>query len=165
VLTAEQAREIFLSGADLGFSTCHGLLAEKYRVSSKAIRDIWRGRSWLHTTFDLWKIEDRPALKKIGRPKGRKDSRPRIRVKSDSFSHDNLKGPSAHEMMRSSGQLNHIKYGYNSSPTPAHIFKIPDTTPPAQKDTPVLPSICAVLQGCKSSLILPPLASPHCPIA
>ena len=53
------------------------ILAKKYRVSSKAIRDIWNGRSWLEATFDLWDAQERPARKQLGRPKGRKDSKPR----------------------------------------------------------------------------------------
>ena len=55
-------------------------LASRYGVSSKAIRDIWKGRSWLEATYDLWDVNDRPALRILGRPKGKKDSKPRIRA-------------------------------------------------------------------------------------
>ncbi len=58
-------------------------LADKYHISSKAIRDIWKGRSWLDATFDLWSDEDRPPRRVVGRPKGKKDSKPRItRIKA-----------------------------------------------------------------------------------
>ena len=80
VLTSEQAREIFLKRSSHGFRsqyTASDSLASKYLVSSKAIRDIWKGRSWLSATFDLWSEEDRPSRKAVGRPKGSKDTRPR----------------------------------------------------------------------------------------
>ena len=32
-----------------------GVLAKKYRVTSKAIRDIWTGRTWRQFTFDAQK--------------------------------------------------------------------------------------------------------------
>jgi len=67
VLTPAQAREIF------GFKTARGLrrkgvssekLGVKYGVSSKTIRDIWRGRTWLETTSDLWESDDLHTLNK-----------------------------------------------------------------------------------------------------
>ena len=81
VLSNEQAREIFTLKGNHGFSSSHSAslhLASKYNVSSKAIRDIWKGRSWLEATFNLWEIKDRPPKRTLGRPKGRKDSKPRI---------------------------------------------------------------------------------------
>ena len=82
VLTRQQAEEIFRAKSDLyhGFSNSHAAsvnLASKYNVSSKTIRDIWKGRSWLNVTFRLWDTTDRPERKTLGRPKGKKDSRPR----------------------------------------------------------------------------------------
>jgi len=80
VLTDHQAREIFQLKATHGFSSSHAasiFLASKYNVSSKAIRDIWKGRSWLEATFNLWNVDDRPARRILGRPKGKKDSKPR----------------------------------------------------------------------------------------
>jgi hypothetical protein len=81
ILTAHQAREIFeaksqqkLKKMDLLNTT---QLAQKYKISAKAIRDVWQGRSWLHATFDLWSNEERPVRQKVGRPKGKKDSKPR----------------------------------------------------------------------------------------
>jgi hypothetical protein len=63
-----------------GFPSLHAasvFLAQKHKVSPKAIRDIWKGRSWLGATFDLWESDDRPPRKALGRPRGKKDSRPR----------------------------------------------------------------------------------------
>ena len=80
VLTEDQAIEIFRLKDHRGFPTSHAassFLANKYKVSSKAIRDIWSGRSWLETTYNLWDASDRPPRRIIGRPKGKKDTRPR----------------------------------------------------------------------------------------
>ena len=82
VLTSSIAREIFQLKFTHGFASLHSAslrLAVKYGVSSKAIRDIWNGRSWLEATYDLWNVDDRPARRIIGRPKGKKDSKPRMR--------------------------------------------------------------------------------------
>jgi hypothetical protein len=92
VLTAEQAREIFRLKGNHGCASLHSVstrLASQYNVSSKAIRDIWKGRSWLDSTFDLWDSVDRPPRRIIGRPKGKKDSKPRSRGAS-SLEPDNL---------------------------------------------------------------------------
>ena len=80
VLTREQVIEIFRikeSCANISIHSASALLAVQYGVSSKAIRDIWTGRSWLNVTYDLWNGSDRPERKTLGRPKGSKDSRPR----------------------------------------------------------------------------------------
>ena len=84
VLTADQARDIFglkHSHESRSFYCASTILGRKYQVSSKAIRDIWKGRSWLNATYDLWDLVDRPLRRNIGRPKGKKDSRPRNRTK------------------------------------------------------------------------------------
>ena len=78
VLTRKTARDIFQLKATNLHSASQGL-ASKYGVSSKTIRDIWNGKSWLEATYDLWSVDDRPARKTLGRPKGKKDSKPRMR--------------------------------------------------------------------------------------
>ena len=80
VLSKQQATEIFKLKNNLGFASCHSAsaaLAVTYKVSSKAIRDIWSGRSWLDATYHLWDSSNRPPRKVVGRPKGRKDTKPR----------------------------------------------------------------------------------------
>ncbi len=80
VLTREQARDIFLLKHYHGFVNSHAAsteLSKTYQISSKAIRDIWSGRSWLDATFDMWNGDDRPTKKVLGRPKGKKDTKPR----------------------------------------------------------------------------------------
>ena len=80
ILTQDEAREIFLARLQNGKSGSNSFstrLAEHYNISPKAIRDIWTGRSWLEATFDLWNAEDRPCRRSVGRPKGKKDSKPR----------------------------------------------------------------------------------------
>lgn len=80
VLSDEEAREIFKLQTTHGYPSLHAasvVYAKKYGVSPKAIRDIWTGRSWLEATFSLWNADERPERRTIGRPKGRKDSKPR----------------------------------------------------------------------------------------
>jgi len=51
-------------------------VASMFGVSEKAIRDIWTARTWAKET---WHLEPSRALviKQTGRPRGRKDSKPR----------------------------------------------------------------------------------------
>jgi hypothetical protein len=51
-------------------------VAEVYGVSEKAVRDIWKGRTW---STETWHLDtSRPLqIKVVGRPKGCKDSNPR----------------------------------------------------------------------------------------
>ena len=51
-------------------------ICRSYGVSEKAIRDIWCGRTWAKETFHL-DPSRALVLKQVGRPKGRRDSRPR----------------------------------------------------------------------------------------
>ena len=56
-------------------------VAREYGVSSKAIRDIWVGRTWYRETFHLDPSRSDAAerlMKRVGRPKGAKDSKPRL---------------------------------------------------------------------------------------
>ena len=57
------------------------ILADRYQISPKAVRDIWTGRSWLGATYDLWNDNDRPSRRSVGRPKGKRDSKPRTSKK------------------------------------------------------------------------------------
>ena len=82
VLSRAAAREIFIVKSNLGLESANHAstrLAVQYCISSKAIRDIWKGRSWLDATFDLWSEEARPPRRVVGRPKGKKDSKPRVK--------------------------------------------------------------------------------------
>ena len=103
VLSNQQAREIFELQKNHGFVSLHAaslVFSKKYHVSPKAIRDIWKGRSWLEATYNLWNATDRPERRIIGRPKGKKDSKPR-KVKSNAqdqqkdVSHSNHKSSCA----------------------------------------------------------------------
>ena len=51
-------------------------VSKKYGVSEKAVRDIWTGRTWSKETWHLDTSRSQP-LKKMGRPVGRKDAKPR----------------------------------------------------------------------------------------
>ena len=72
-LTETDALDIFHCKAHLLSATC---VAKKYGVSEKAVRDIWTGRTWSKETWHLDTSRSRP-LKKMGRPVGRKDAKPR----------------------------------------------------------------------------------------
>lgn len=84
ILTDDQAREIFkckpASNSNGRYKAA--LLARSYGVSAKTVRDIWVGRTWYWATFSL--ETTKPILleklqKKLGRPKGSRDTRPRNR--------------------------------------------------------------------------------------
>ena len=82
ILTKEAAREIFCQKnihSNESPNQASIRLAVLYHVSSKSVRDIWNGRSWLGATYDLWREEERPLRRAVGRPKGRKDNKPRVR--------------------------------------------------------------------------------------
>ena len=84
ILTDEQAQEIFRkkpSPHSKGRERA-AALARMYGVSIKTVRDIWIGRTWYRATYHL-DASKPPAIerlaKKLGRPKGIKDSKPRIK--------------------------------------------------------------------------------------
>jgi hypothetical protein len=57
-------------------------VARLYGVNEKTVRDIWTGRTWSKTTMQLdasMVVEQ----KKMGRPQGSKDARPRKRKNSE----------------------------------------------------------------------------------
>ena len=82
VLTSEQAIEIFQcrpTSKSQPTGMTSSVLARKYRISEKAIRDIWNGRTWHRETLHL--DPSRPSRINLppGRPLGRKDSSSRRR--------------------------------------------------------------------------------------
>ena len=89
VLAHDQVRRIFSLKNQHGCTSLRAasaLCARQYGVCAQTIMDIWKGRTWLDTTYDMWDEDERPESKPIGRPKGRKDSRPRTKsVKALSF--------------------------------------------------------------------------------
>ena len=72
-LTVADAQEIFRCKERLLSAVS---VSRKYGVTEKAIRDIWTGRTWLKETGKLGTTVSL-HLKKIGRPLGRKDAKPR----------------------------------------------------------------------------------------
>ena len=72
-LTEAQVIAIFQAKASASSAT---KVAVVYGVSEKAVRDIWTGRTWSRETWHL--DMSRPLQVRLtGRPKGRKDSKPR----------------------------------------------------------------------------------------
>ena len=72
-LTEADALDIFHCKAH---SLSAAFVSKKYGVSEKAVRDIWTGRTWSKETWHLDASRLRP-LKKMGRPVGRQDTKPR----------------------------------------------------------------------------------------
>ncbi len=84
ILTDDQARAIFkCKPSSISNDRCKvALLAKMYGVSAKTVRDIWVGRTWYWATYslDLTKpISTERLQRKLGRPRGAKDSKPRSR--------------------------------------------------------------------------------------
>ena len=74
-LSEHQVLEIFQ--LKKGMSTHSAAqVARQFKVSEKAVRDIWTGRTW---SSETWPLDTTRVLehKRIGRPKGRRDSKPR----------------------------------------------------------------------------------------
>ncbi len=80
ILTKQQAIEIF------GFRSVYSIttmvsgasfVAERYGINEKTVRDIRKQRTWTHATCTLAENEGTMAKRKIGRPVGSKDMRPR----------------------------------------------------------------------------------------
>ena len=84
ILTEEQAQIIFRH-KPTAFSQDRdkaGVLARRFGVSIKTVRDVWVGRTWYRATFHMDRtkpFEPERLEKKAGRPKGAKDSKPRSR--------------------------------------------------------------------------------------
>ncbi len=84
ILTDDQARAIFKCKPSSISNDRYkaALLARMYGVSAKTVRDIWVGRTWYWATYplDLSKpISTERLERKLGRPRGAKDSKPRSR--------------------------------------------------------------------------------------
>ena len=61
IITAETARKIFIAKTKRVRSKKDGLacrLGNNFGISAKAVRDIWRLRTWAHATWPLWAPED-----------------------------------------------------------------------------------------------------------
>ena len=70
-LTTNDAVKIFQSS-----SIPAGKVANVYGISEKAVRDIWKGRTWAKETWHMSKTR-LPPNTRIGRPSGSRDSKPR----------------------------------------------------------------------------------------
>ncbi len=59
------------------------LIAKQYGINERTVRDIWKQRSWAHVTSSLADGIAPVAKKKLGRPIGSKDIRPRKQRRAD----------------------------------------------------------------------------------
>ncbi len=81
-LTKDQALAIFKRRPNCFRQINTAALAKEFGVTAKAVRDIWIGRTWYKDTLYLEpsRIDAVERLtRRIGRPKGSRDSKPRIR--------------------------------------------------------------------------------------
>jgi hypothetical protein len=83
-LTPEQAITIFQQKPILAYgrprrTESSAVIAKMYGVSTKSVRDIWRGRTWNRETAHLDPSRPPRPPTRQGRPPGRKDSAPRRR--------------------------------------------------------------------------------------
>jgi hypothetical protein len=99
-LTSEQARSIYsqrLLNHDSEYCSLAKALAEKYNVSPKTIRDIWRRETWVKATKSLWTRHELEAWVENesehrctqGQGKGRAQKRHRAGAASRSISDNN----------------------------------------------------------------------------
>ena len=81
ILSEAQAIEIFhiklVASTFMHACPSPNRIASSFGVSEKAVRDIWKGRTWARETHHLDPTRPAPLKKCCGRPRGSKDSRPR----------------------------------------------------------------------------------------
>ena len=80
ILTEQQAVEIFRlrSVSSMTMMVCPAsVVAKRYGVNERTIRDIWKQRTWTHATCSFAEIAGPMAKRKMGRPVGSRDVRPR----------------------------------------------------------------------------------------
>ena len=79
-LTSEDAVEIFKRSMPCySLRTTAVAVAYEYRVSEKAVRDIWTARTWAEATRHLDPHRPPRTVRPMGRPLGKLDSKPRKR--------------------------------------------------------------------------------------
>ena len=80
ILTEQQAVDIFRILADgsvpLMVSSAT-FVANQYGINERTVRDIWKQRTWFHATCFLAQGSTSIVKKRMGRPIGSKDTRPR----------------------------------------------------------------------------------------
>jgi hypothetical protein len=78
ILTEQQAIEIFKYASSHEEMVSSAIsVARKYGVNERTVRDIWKQRTWTHATHPLEGSKRVQNKKKVGRPKGSKDIKPR----------------------------------------------------------------------------------------
>ena len=78
VLNEQQAVEIFQVKLAASCPSAERIAA-LLGISEKAVRDIWKGRTWSRETYHLDPARPMQVKRACGRPRGSKDSRPRNR--------------------------------------------------------------------------------------
>ena len=83
ILTKDQALEIYMQkkGQTKGPPQTAAAVARAFGVSEKAIRDIWKGRTWSDETSEADPSRAKKQRGHAGRPPGSKDSVPRRKSK------------------------------------------------------------------------------------
>ena len=80
ILTQQQAIEIFGFRSVKSITTMvssASFVAKRYGINERTVRDIWKQRTWTHATSSLAEGAGPMVKRKVGRPVGSKDMRPR----------------------------------------------------------------------------------------
>jgi hypothetical protein len=104
-LTKYQAVSIFQSKSSAASAA---RMAVSYGVSEKAIRDIWKRRTWARETLHLDPSQSHQQ-KTVGRPKGSRDSKPR-KTKVGTIPHNTLAFPSTWSQKKTDGLAQDTDY-------------------------------------------------------
>jgi hypothetical protein len=93
ILTELQAIEIFAfrnESSILRMVSSASVVAKRYGINERTVRDIWTQRTWTHATCSLAANAGPMAKRTMGRPVGSKDARPRKlkRVAGTTILHD-----------------------------------------------------------------------------
>ena len=105
-LTAVEAAEIFelrprssnSKSLRRGSMLMCKVIAPKYGVSSKTIRDIWRGRTWLHATEHLWTEEEKEELSSRNTATVKMASEAvEVQISAGTFTHKEMVNTSTHQ--------------------------------------------------------------------
>jgi hypothetical protein len=80
ILTEQQAIDIFGFRSENSITTMvssASFVAKRYGINERTFRDIWKQRTWTHATCSLAEEGSPMAKRKMIRPVGSKDTRPR----------------------------------------------------------------------------------------
>ena len=151
-------------------------IAPKYGVSPKTIRDIWRGRTWLHATEHLWTEKEREQLLRRGTTTNRIAAQTaEVQISTDSGAdaptevHPLATATAGHNICwhSASTQLSHFAdrsyFSAANPPAPFPTVPVPLSGAPSFDPAPFAPFLPAWVG--LSGLRIPPPPPAHAPAA